>query len=38
MGGNFVIADQTNDLVVVVRWINPSKIGEMMTMIVKSLR
>ena len=38
MGGNFVIVNQTNDLVVVVRWINPSKIGEMMTMIVKSLR
>jgi CubicO group peptidase (beta-lactamase class C family) len=37
MGGNFVIADQTNDLVVVVRWINPSKIGEMMSMIVKSV-
>jgi CubicO group peptidase (beta-lactamase class C family) len=37
MGGNFVIADQTNDLVVVVRWINPSKIGEMMSMIVQSI-
>ncbi|MCI0522388.1 MAG: beta-lactamase family protein [Bacteroidales bacterium] len=36
MGGNYVIVDQPNDMVVVVRWINPSKIGEMMTMIVKS--
>lgn len=38
MGGNFVIVDQTNDLVVVARWINPSKIGEMMSMVVKSLK
>ncbi|MCU0379338.1 MAG: beta-lactamase family protein, partial [Bacteroidales bacterium] len=37
MGGNFVIVDQANDLVVVVRWINPSKIGEMMTMVIRSL-
>lgn len=37
MGGNFVIVDQANDLVVVVRWINPSKIGEMMTMVMRSL-
>lgn len=37
MGGNYVIVDQKNDLVVVVRWINPSKIGEMMTLVVRSL-
>src|SRR5512133_4375277 len=31
MGGNYIIVDQKNDLVVVVRWIDPSKIGELMT-------
>ena len=37
MGGNYIIIDQKNNLVVVVRWIEPSKIGELMTMIVRSL-
>jgi CubicO group peptidase (beta-lactamase class C family) len=37
MGGNYVIVDQSDDMVVVVRWITPSKIGEMMTLIMKSL-
>lgn len=37
MGGNYVIVDQADDLVVVVRWINPAKIGEMMSMVMASL-
>jgi CubicO group peptidase (beta-lactamase class C family) len=38
MGGNYIIIDQKNDLVVVVRWIDPSKIGELMTRVVTSLK
>lgn len=29
-GGNFIIIDKENDLVVVTRWLEPSKIGEFM--------
>ena len=28
-GGNFIIVDQSHDLVIVTRWLEPSKIGEM---------
>ena len=38
MGGNYVIVDRENDLVVVVRWLEPSKIGELMTLVVGSLK
>lgn len=30
-GGNFIVIDKENDLVVVTRWLEPSKIGEFMT-------
>lgn len=30
-GGNFIVVDKENDLVVVTRWLEPSKIGEFMT-------
>ena len=37
MGGNFVVIDKVNDIVVVVRWIDPGKIGELMSIVIKSL-
>lgn len=30
-GGNFIVVDKENDLVVVTRWLEPGKIGEFMT-------
>ncbi|TDT46417.1 CubicO group peptidase (beta-lactamase class C family) [Maribacter spongiicola] len=30
-GGNFIVIDKENDLVVVTRWLEPSKIGEFMS-------
>lgn len=30
-GGNFIVIDKENDLVVVTRWLEPNKIGEFMT-------
>ncbi|MGB5820102.1 MAG: serine hydrolase [Saonia sp.] len=32
-GGNFIVIDKENDLVVVTRWLEPNKIGELMAMI-----
>lgn len=36
-GGNFIIVDTENDLVVVTRWLEPSKIGEFMNLLYKNL-
>lgn len=36
-GGNFIIIDKTNDIVVVTRWLEPSKIGEFMKKVNASL-
>lgn len=36
-GGNFIIADRKNDLVVVTRWLEPSKLEEFMRLINKGL-
>ncbi|QCX01797.1 serine hydrolase [Aggregatimonas sangjinii] len=36
-GGNFMVIDKENDLVVVTRWLEPSKIGEFMTKVNASL-
>jgi len=33
-GGNFIVVDRKNDLVVVTRWLEPSKVGEFMKMVV----
>jgi len=35
-GGNYIIIDKENDLVVVVRWIDSPKIGEFMSLVVKA--
>ncbi|MCB0839037.1 MAG: serine hydrolase [Bacteroidetes bacterium] len=37
-GGNFIVIDPENDLVVVTRWLEPSKIGEMMTLVLGALK
>lgn len=36
-GGNFIVIDKENDLVVVTRWLEPSKIGEFMKLVNQSL-
>lgn len=36
-GGNFIVIDKENDLVVVTRWLEPSKIGEFMKLLNESL-
>jgi CubicO group peptidase (beta-lactamase class C family) len=36
-GGNFIVVDRKNDLVVVTRWLEPSKIGEFMRQLTRSL-
>jgi CubicO group peptidase (beta-lactamase class C family) len=36
-GGNFIVIDQENGLVVVTRWLEPGKIGEFMTLVNASL-
>jgi CubicO group peptidase (beta-lactamase class C family) len=35
-GGNFIVIDQKHDVMVVTRWLEPSKIGEMMKLVVAS--
>lgn len=37
-GGNFIVIDKENDLVVVTRWLEPNKIGEFMRLVNASLR
>lgn len=36
-GGNFIVIDKENNLVVVTRWLEPRKIGEFVTMVNASL-
>jgi len=36
-GGNFIVVDRENDLVVVTRWLEPDKIGEFMTKVNEAL-
>ena len=37
-GGNFIVVDDTNDLVIVTRWLEPSKIGELVKMVVDAVK
>lgn len=37
-GGNFIVVDKTNNMVVVTRWLEPSKIGEMMQKVLAATR
>tara|TARA_R110002124_G_scaffold91569_4_gene233069 strand:- start:684 stop:1826 length:1143 start_codon:yes stop_codon:yes gene_type:complete len=36
-GGNYIVVDQANDLVVVTRWMEDSKMGEFMNLVTKSV-
>jgi len=36
-GGNFIVIDRENDIVVVTRWLEPNKIGELITLVNASL-
>lgn len=36
-GGNFIVIDEANDLVVVTRWLNPPQMGEMMKLVTDAL-
>jgi len=36
-GGNFIVVDRKNNLVVVTRWLEPSKVGEFMLLLNKAL-
>ncbi len=35
-GGNFIIVDTEHDLVIVVRWLDPSKIGELVQLVINA--
>jgi CubicO group peptidase (beta-lactamase class C family) len=37
-GGNFIVVDQKNDLVIVTRWLEPSKIGEMVKLVYDAMK
>ncbi len=37
-GGNFIVVDQQRDLVIVTRWLEPSKIGEMVGLVYAGLK
>lgn len=36
-GGNYIVVDQEHNLVVVTRWLDPSKFGELLKMVLVSL-
>ena len=37
-GGNFIVIDQANDMVIVTRWLEPSKIGEMVSLVQAAVK
>ena len=36
-GGNFIVVDNEHDLVIVTRWLEPNKIGEMVQLVIKAV-
>jgi len=36
-GGNYIVVDPDNDLVIVTRWLEPSKLVEFLIMVYQSL-
>ncbi|MCB0639706.1 MAG: serine hydrolase [Lewinella sp.] len=36
-GGNFIVVDETHDLVIVTRWLEPREIGEMVKLVLEAL-
>ena len=37
-GGNFIVVDQQNDMIIVTRWLEPSKIGELVKHVYKAVK
>ncbi len=37
-GGNYIVIDQEHDLVIVTRWLEPSKMGEMVKMVMEAMK
>jgi len=37
-GGNYIIIDEANDLVVVTRWLEPSKMKEFVVKVMEALK
>ena len=35
-GGNFIVVDNEHDLVIVTRWLEPNKIGEMVRLVISA--
>ena len=38
MGGNYVVVDRDRDIVIVLRWVNPSKFTEVTGMIMNAIK
>jgi len=36
-GGNYIVVDQEHDMVIVTRWLQPSKLGEFLNMVLESV-
>jgi CubicO group peptidase (beta-lactamase class C family) len=36
-GGNFIVIDEEHDLIMVTRWLEPSKLGDFVKLVVKSM-
>jgi CubicO group peptidase (beta-lactamase class C family) len=36
-GGNFIVVDNEHDLVIVTRWLEPNKLGEMLRLVLSSI-
>ena len=36
-GGNYIVIDQENDLVIVTRWLEPSKLGEFVKLVIEAI-
>ena len=36
-GGNFIVVDSEHDLIIVTRWLEPNKIGELVQLVIRSL-
>ena len=37
-GGNYIVIDKEHDLVIVTRWLEPSKMGEMVRMVMEAMK
>lgn len=36
-GGNFIVIDEENDLLIITRWLEPSQIGEMVALVLEAV-